>query len=143
MGPPREQPIGLLIARTAKDLNRAFDRALAEEGGSQPVWLILLSLKRRPDSTQRRLAEDVGVREATLTHHLNGMERAGLVTRRRDPANRRIHQVILTDEGEAAFLRLRGAATAFDRRLRADVPEEELANLRDLLGRLAANVTES
>ncbi|MCW2901408.1 MAG: MarR family transcriptional regulator [Streptosporangiaceae bacterium] len=142
MGPPHEQPIGLLIARAAKELNRAFERALAEQGGSQPMWLILLSLKRRPDSTQRLLAEDVGIREATLTHHLNGMERAGLVTRRRDPANRRVHQVGLTEEGEAAFHRMRTAAMAFDRRLRSGVPDDRLADLRTVLQELTGNVGE-
>jgi MarR family transcriptional regulator for hemolysin len=133
----------LLIARTAKELSRAFERSLAEAGGSQPAWLIMTSLKRNPDSTQRRLAEDLGIREATLTHHLNGMERAGLLTRRRDPGNRRVHQVTLTDEGEAAFLRLRGAAMAFDRRLRSGIPDEDLSGLAEVLHRLAANVTGS
>ena len=139
MSPPFVQPIGLLVARTAKELNRAFEQALAAADGSLPVWLILLSLKRSPGSTQRELAADVGIREATLTHHLNGMERTGLVTRRRDPANRRVHQVALTDAGEAAFHRLREAATAFDRRLRAGIPDERLAQLSEVLHQLADN----
>jgi MarR family transcriptional regulator for hemolysin len=35
----------------------------------------------------------VGVREATLTHHLNAMDTRGLITRTRDTANRRIHVI--------------------------------------------------
>lgn len=132
--------MGLYIARAAKELSRAFEDALAEAGGSQPVWLILLSLKTKPDSTQRQIAERVGIREATLTHHLNGMEKSGLVTRRRDPANRRIHQLALTGEGEAAFHRLRAAAAAFDERLRKDIPQAQLDGLRKVLGRLVDNV---
>ena len=139
MGPPRVQPLGLLIARIAKDLGRAFDAALAEQGGSQPVWLVLMSLKIRPDSTQRQIADNLGLREATLTHHLSGMERAGLITRRRDPANRRVHQVTLTDAGEELFHRLRRAAAAFDERLRAGIPEERIADLRETLEQLAGN----
>jgi MarR family transcriptional regulator for hemolysin len=139
MSPPSVQPIGLLVARTAKELNRAFEQTLAAADGSLPVWLILLSLKRSPGSTQRELASDVGIREATLTHHLNGMERTGLVTRRRDPANRRVHQVALTDAGEAAFHRLRDAAGAFDRRLRAGIADERLAELSEVLHQLADN----
>jgi len=68
------------------------------------------------------------------------METSGLLTRRRDQTNRRIHVVELTDAGEAAFLRLRDAAVAFDQRLRRDIPAEQLAGLDDLLTRLAANV---
>jgi MarR family transcriptional regulator for hemolysin len=63
-----------------------------------------------------------------------------LLTRRRDPANRRVHVVELTDDGEAAFLRLREAAVAFDRQIRDGVSDEELAGLREILGRLEANV---
>jgi MarR family transcriptional regulator for hemolysin len=85
------------------------------------------------------LAEAVGIQGATLTHHLNTMESAGLVTRRRDPANRRLHLVELTPAGDALFLRLRDAATAFDRRLRAGLSDSELVQLGALLTRLRDN----
>jgi MarR family transcriptional regulator for hemolysin len=101
---------------------------------------VLLNLKIRPAANQRELAEAVGIREATLTHHLNAMERDGLLTRRRDETNRRVHIVELTDAGEAAFLRLREAAVAFDRRLRRGISAEQLAGLEEVLGRLVANV---
>jgi MarR family transcriptional regulator for hemolysin len=133
-------PIGLNLARAARVVSRAFDAALGEAGGSLPMWLVLLNLKIGRAANQRRLAEAVGVTEATLTHHLNAMEAAGLVTRRRDPDNRRVHVVELTDAGEAAFLRLREAATAFDRRLRRGLSADEISTLEDVLNRLAANV---
>src|ERR1700737_4792305 len=98
MGPPTTEPIGLQVSRTAKVLSRAFDDALVEVGGSLPVWLILVSLKAQRHCMQRQLAEAVGIEGPTLTHHLNRMEAAGLVTRRRDSENRRIHRVELTDE---------------------------------------------
>jgi MarR family transcriptional regulator for hemolysin len=136
---PAQLPIGLQLSRTAKAASRAFDDALAQAGGSVPVWLVLISLKSQRLRNQRELAEAVGIREATLTHHLNAMDGQGLITRRRDPANRRVHLVELTDAGEAAFLRLRGAATAFDQRLRAGLSKAEIAQLALLLDRLAAN----
>src|SRR3989440_5942724 len=120
---PTGPPIGVELNRTAKVCARAFDDAMATAGGSQPVWLILISLKSRRLASQRELAEAVGIQGATLTHHLDAMESAGLVTRRRDPANRRLHLVELTPAGEALFLRLRDAATAFDQRLRAGLSE--------------------
>ena len=137
---PARTPIGLELARAARTVSRAFDDALAGAGGSLPVWLVLLNLKTRQVSSQRELAEAVGVREATLTHHLNAMDSQGLVTRARDPANRRIHVVQLTPAGEAAFIRMAEAATAFDRRLRDGLSDTELDGLATVLGRLAANV---
>ena len=140
MSPPVPPPVGLRLARTAKTLSRAFDDALAKAGGSLPVWLVLISLKSQQLGNQRALAEAVGIREATLTHHLNAMDAQGLITRRRDPANRRVHLVELTEAGEAVFGRLRGAALEFDRRLRDGISSEDVAVLNDLLGRLEHNV---
>ena len=137
---PVRPPIGLHLSRTARSVSRAFDNALAQAGGSVPVWLVLISLKSQQVRNQRELAEAVGIREATLTHHLNAMDEQGLITRRRDPANRRVHLVELTEAGEATFQRLRGAATAFDQRLRAGLSGDEVSQLEALLGRLAANV---
>jgi len=137
---PARTPIGLELARSARTVSRAFDDALSEAGGSLPVWLVLLNLKTRQLSSQRDLAEAVGVREATLTHHLNAMDTQGLITRTRDPANRRVHVVELTPAGEAAFVRLAEAATAFDRRLRDGVTDTDLDGLTALLTRLATNV---
>jgi MarR family transcriptional regulator for hemolysin len=132
-------PIGLRLNQVARTVGRAFDDALDEAGGSLPTWLILLNLKIRKPANQRELAEAVGVREATLTHHLNALDARGLITRTRDAANRRIHVVELTDAGEATFTRLQQAAVAFDARLRAGLADADLDQLGDLLGRLAAN----
>jgi MarR family transcriptional regulator for hemolysin len=105
------------------------------------MWLVLLSLKSRPTANQRELAAAVGIQDATLTHHLNGMEADGLLTRRRDPANRRVHLVELTEAGDAAFRRLRTVAQHYDTRLRTGFSDSELETLRGLLGKLRDNVT--
>jgi MarR family transcriptional regulator for hemolysin len=136
---PARTPIGLQLAQAARTVSRSFDDALAGAGGSLPVWLVLLSLKTRSLASQRELAEAVGIREATLTHHLTAMESAGLVSRRRDAANRRIQVVELTPAGEDAFERLRAVAMAFDRDLRRGVSAAEIDAFGEVLGRLAAN----
>jgi len=137
---PDRQPVGMHLARVARETGRAFDAALAEAGGSLPVWLVLISLKSRQLANQRALADAVGIQEATLTHHLNAMESAGLLTRRRDPANRRVHVVELTPAGDELFLKLRTAATTFDERLRAGLSAAELERFEAVLDRLRDNV---
>ncbi|PKW14099.1 MarR family winged helix-turn-helix transcriptional regulator [Saccharopolyspora spinosa] len=138
---PAHQPLGLNLTQTAKAISRAFDDALAAAGGSAPVWLVLLSLKTRPVSNQRELAEAVGIQGATLTHHLNAMESDGLLSRRRDPSNRRVHLVELTDEGEAMFHRLRKAAAAFDQRLHGALTDADVSRFERTLAQLRENVS--
>jgi MarR family transcriptional regulator for hemolysin len=91
---------------------------------------------------QRDVAEAVGVEAATLSHHLNRMEAAGLVTRQRDPDNRRVHQVALTPSGEATFRALVPHVATFDEQLRAGFNDDELAQLRGFLDRLRANAAQ-
>jgi MarR family transcriptional regulator for hemolysin len=138
--PPRGEPVGLALTRTSRAVSRAFDARLAEAGGTLPVWLVLLNLTTREVANQRELAEAVGIQGATLTHHLNGMESAGLLTRRRDPTNRRVHVVELTEAGKALFHRLRDAAVEHDQRLRAGFSDDDLARLTELLVRMRGNV---
>lgn len=137
---PFRTPIGLRLSQAARVVERAFDDALAEAGGTLPAWLILLNLKIGKPGNQRELAEAVGIREATLTHHLNGMDERGLITRTREPGNRRVQVVRLTERGEAAFRRLREAAIAFNATLQAGLTDADLDQLEALLSKLSANV---
>ena len=140
MPEPFPLPIGLRLNQSARAVGRAFDEALAEAGGTLPEWLILLNLKIRQPGTQSKLAEHIGITQATLTHHLNAMEAHGLVARTRDAANRRVQVVTLTEKGTALFITMAAAATAFDAKLRAGLAETDLATLETLLIRLTANV---
>jgi MarR family transcriptional regulator for hemolysin len=140
--PPR-QPIGLMLSQVSRVVSRAFDERLAEAGGSLPIWLVLLALKTRPTRSQADLAAAVGIRGATLSHHLDGMESAGLLTRRRDPGNRRLHLVELTPAGTDLFHRLRAAAVAHDGQLRTGLSDDDVTRLADLLDRLRRNVAET
>lgn len=132
-------PIGLRLAEVARDVGRAFDDALASEGGSRPVWMVLLAVKSGAAASQQQIADHIGIRGATLTHHLSGMEERGLVVRTREPGDRRTQVVRLTDEGESLFVALAGAAQEFDRRLRRGLSTGEVAQLDALLQRLHAN----
>lgn len=139
---PSRTPLGLQLAQTARTVSRAFDEALTQAGGSLPTWLVLLNLKIDQTASQRELAHAVGIREPTLSHHLNGMEADGLVQRRRDPANRRVHIIELTPAGELTFTRLRRTAMAFDQRLRGGLSETELNQVALALHHLADNVSD-
>jgi MarR family transcriptional regulator for hemolysin len=138
-GPHDKQPIGRLLWDTAQAVGRAFDEHLRAVGGSKSIWLILLTLKTHPMANQRQLAAAVGIQGPTLTHHLSAMESDGLLTRQRDPHNRRVHQVKLTPAGEEAFLRVKDAAVNFDTKLSAGIPEAQLDQFRATLAQLRAN----
>ena len=136
-------PLGLLLANTSKAVGRAFNKALAERGGSIPIWLILNALKGERRRTQLELANAVGIEGPTLTRHLDGMEQAGLVRRQRDTVDRRAIQVELTRAGHTLHGRLLKAVIGFNQQLRAGLSGEDVEWLRRLLGQLQDNVGET
>jgi MarR family transcriptional regulator for hemolysin len=132
-----DESLSLLIGRIAKELSRAFDDVLVAAGGSTPTWQVLRALSTGDHRTQADLAAAIGVRQPTLTHHLDALERTGLVAREREAGNRRVQRVTVTESGEQLFLRLRRAAASFDGRLRAGLDDGEVVQLRRLLAQLA------
>jgi MarR family transcriptional regulator for hemolysin len=113
---------------------------MAEAGGSASTWQVLLLVRTQSWGTQSELAEELGLTGATVTHHLNALERKGLVRRWREDSNRRVQRVELTEEGVELFDRLRAVANRHDKLLRSQLSEDEVKQLGELLGRLAAGV---
>jgi MarR family transcriptional regulator for hemolysin len=137
---PVPAPIGLRLARASRAVTQAFDRAMAQAGGSVSTWQVLLLVRSANWDTQSELAEELGITGATLTHHLNALERKGLVRRWREDNNRRVQRVELTDEGVELFDRLREVARRHDRLLRSQLSDDEVEQLGALLERLEAGV---
>jgi MarR family transcriptional regulator, transcriptional regulator for hemolysin len=129
-------PLGLRLARTARAVTQAFERALADAGGSAAAWQVLLLVRSGRWGNQARMAEAMGITGATLTHHLNALEAQGLVRRWREPDNRRVQRTALTPAGEELFERLREVAMRHDERLRSQLTEAEAETLAAMLDRL-------
>jgi MarR family transcriptional regulator for hemolysin len=106
------------------------------------TWQVLLLVRAQSWDTQSELAEQLGITSATLTHHLNALERRGLIRRWREDSNRRVQRAELTDEGIALFDRLREVALAHDERLRSKLSESDLQQLGKLLDRLTAGLSQ-
>src|SRR4051812_10416688 len=140
MRKPTEEPIGRVLTTTAKAVTRAFNAELREAGGSQSDWLILLALKQQRRRAQQEIAVAVGIEGPTLTHHLDAMEKAGLIERSRDREDRRAMRVELSDSGDKLFMQLAKAAIEFDQRLREGVSDKDLEVVRRVFERMRANV---
>ncbi|HEY7136917.1 MAG TPA: MarR family transcriptional regulator [Acidimicrobiia bacterium] len=133
------QVVGRALAFTGKIVSGRFVETLARCGGSLPAWSVLLSLALSGPISQRELAGRIHVEGATVTYHLDRLEAAGLVTRQRDPGDRRVWRAELTDAGRETFRRMKHGALAFETALRAGLDDAELAHFFDVLERLTKN----
>ncbi|NIP13460.1 MAG: MarR family transcriptional regulator [Pseudomonadales bacterium] len=80
--------------------HRAFDRLLQQHlrqhGLTNGYWYVLRVLWEREGMTQRELARAAHLTESSAVIMLDGMQRAGFLTRRKDPEDGRRQRVFLT-----------------------------------------------
>ena len=124
-------PIGFLVVRIAEAVDRAFESALAEVGISQRQLRVLVLVDRAPGLSQRTLARLLEIDAGNLVAVLDALERVGLLTRARDPNDRRKRLVTLTPEGADVLGRARRATGAIDEGIVAPLPPSERDAYRD------------
>jgi len=107
-------PLGFLLVRIAEDIDRRFVAALAALGLRPRELRTLVLVDRHPGLSQRELARRLGVDPGNLVALLDGMDRDGLITRRRDRGDRRRRTLRLTAKGERALARANRATAAVE-----------------------------
>jgi MarR family transcriptional regulator for hemolysin len=136
------EPAGRHVVFTGKAVQEAFAAALADAGGSLATWVVLSALSDVGIVSQAVLASHVHLEGATITHHVDRLEAAGLVQRQLDPTDRRVRRLELTSAGEELHARLLAAAREFERRLTTGLSERDLAALHRILARIQANLSD-
>lgn len=131
----------LLLAR---ELRREMHELMAGEqwavhAGFRPPCLgVLAVVEQLQPVCQRAISDHLGLDASDVVGVLDVLEAAAMVERRRDPADRRRHAVVLTESGESAarhFAVLRARATE---RVLAGLDPAERRQLVELLNRATA-----
>ncbi len=126
----------MLVARLADDRLSAPLR----ERGLERGWFDLLAALRRAgrpyELNPKALMEAVMLSSGGMTKRLDTMERAGLIERRPDPADRRGTLVRLTVAGKRAIDRAVDLHIANEDRLLASLGQDDVRSLDDLLRKL-------
>jgi DNA-binding MarR family transcriptional regulator len=99
---------------------------------------VLRFLARNPGSTQRELAEAIGMPPSRLVAMADELERRGLVRRVRDEQDRRSHRITLTAGGKTQLAIIARAAQEHKNELLTALSAEEQDQLAELLHRIAA-----
>ena len=134
--------LGRQLYRTYRAMRDRLEEALRVAGSSVPQWVVLKSVGDEPELSQRELAGRVLVTGSTLTHHLDRLERDGLIVRVRDLDDRRIVRISLTERGKHRRTELETVVAANDARLRGLISERDAVTLRRLLERVERGLAE-
>lgn len=99
----------LELAMAMVDLLEVTSRPLVGHGLSPARWRLLIALRFQSDESGAsigELAAHLDVKEPTVTATVDRAQKDGLVERRRDPADRRVVRVVLTERGNTTLREL-------------------------------------
>ncbi len=127
------------LLQTGRELQGEFDQFLANHGLSQGRFLTLVVMHRTPDTPANpsELAAKVGVKPASMTTLLDGLEREGLVERVPHPTDRRKVNVRLASTGKTWLDKILPGYYAHIASLTANLSADE----HEILERLLAKVS--
>src|SRR5262245_57494439 len=121
-------------------MREAFEATLHAAGGSLGTWVVLSALSEVGGMSQAALAAYVRLEGATITHHVDRLEKAGLVRRDLDPGDRRVRRLALTEAGTELHGRLLEAVIALQKQVLAGLDAAERETIRHALDTIQANL---
>ena len=130
---------GVLFAQLGRTAKRWFGAALAPLELKPPQVGALHQLRGGPMS-QQALGDALDIDASNLVAILNDLEDKGLVTRRRDPDDRRRHIVEITGAGVERLADVGIVVAEVEERLMAALDDEQRAQLHELLTTIAASL---
>lgn len=137
-----QEGCGLLLTRLARAANRSLAVALDDLGLRAVQFGVLHRLAEGGPAAQGDLASGLRVHASNLVRVLDEMEAEGLVSRERDPGDRRRQLVVLTAAGAAVLRRAEAIAMQTELELLAPLTPAERRQLRGLLDRMATHACE-
>ncbi len=134
----------LTLMRVAGDGMMALDQFLAGHDLTQRRFFVLILLFRNPDGLAvSRLAGGTGVSCPTMTGVVEGLLKAGHVTRDPDPSDRRAFVVRITEQGKQVLNGVLPGHYSRVRTIMSHLDEDERSDLKRLLGKVREGLRKS
>lgn len=126
----------VLCGRVARLLDPVRLRAWEERGITFPQLRILFRVRLNPEIDLRSLADGLEISPSAASQQVDKLVERGLVLRSEDPQDRRRLRLTLTQQGEEAAGEYSRAAIDYSTRVVSMLSEDDLRDLRRLLGTL-------
>lgn len=139
--PPVPEVIGtgFLLSALGAHSAMSFARRIEPLGLTPPQVGLLRAVAFGPGRSQQSIADEFGLPPSRVVGFVDDLEAAGLVERRRDERDRRVHRLYLTSDGTKAMRRLAELGRSAEEELLGSLSPRDRQTLRDLLERLVAD----
>ncbi|WP_371780917.1 MarR family winged helix-turn-helix transcriptional regulator [Streptosporangium subroseum] len=134
----RPRGTAFLLAQVGAHASARFAERISELGVVPADVGLLRMVAVQPGRSQQSLAEELGVVPSRVVALVDGLERKGLIERRRNVRDRRNHALHLTAEGTRVMSEMRTLGSAHEAEICAALDNTQRAQLAELLGAIAA-----
>ena len=135
-----ENSIGYLARVVFRSFSRLLEQGTLTQDVSAGQWRFLRQLWRQDGITQRELSERVGMREPTTVVALKGLEKAGLITRKKTTDDRRKTFIHLTPHAKKLELILAPMNAEIHEIATKGMTDDEVEVLQGLMRRVIDNL---
>ena len=129
--------VGFLLAELGHHAATLFAEQMATIKLTPQQAGVLRAIAAMPGCSQHALSAQLGVLPGRLVAYVDDLEERGYVERRRNPDDRRLHALYLTEAGKKLLRKLSGLMRGQERRLTAGLDPQECGTLRNLLTAVA------
>jgi DNA-binding MarR family transcriptional regulator len=142
-----QRGIGYLMNRVRMDLLAAIDREMAADEHlsnmemSSAQFIIIAALSMGTAKSASDLCKGISYDAGAMTRMLDRLEEKGLLRRSRDPGDRRLVNLELTDKGNAALPRMREVSMRVLNRFLQGFTKAEARQLEGFLTRMLENAS--
>ncbi|GAA1838925.1 MarR family transcriptional regulator [Pseudonocardia ailaonensis] len=134
-----EADLGWALGKVMRAHLRTAQEVVAGLPGGPRGYQVLVEAANGGPGNQLALAQKLGVDRTVMTYLLDELEKAELVRRQPDPADRRARQIVITDAGRGRLCDLERRLRAAEEALLSPLDAAEQGQLRALLAKLATD----
>jgi DNA-binding MarR family transcriptional regulator len=137
---PLDDYVPYLLNRAGARIAKSFAEEMRALGTSLQAWRVLAALRDRDNQRVSELSAHTSIEISTLSRVLDGMQKQGLVARRRTAGDGRVVTLHVTAAGRRLTDRIIPIAERYERIAISGLSAAEAATLRRLLRRLYVNM---
>jgi DNA-binding MarR family transcriptional regulator len=129
--------VAFLLAQLGSHAAMLFAEQMASVDLAPPHAGILRAIASGPGRSQQALSAQLGLLPSRIVTYVDELEDRGYVERRRNPDDRRLHALYLTESGKKLMQKISELVRQHERRMTAGLDAEQRSTLRELLAGLA------
>ncbi|MCG8502709.1 MAG: MarR family transcriptional regulator [Firmicutes bacterium] len=133
--------VSYIATNAVKKVADAFNKKLMALGITRVQWTALFYLGKYKSISQFELAEKMNIKTSTMARLIDRMEREGYVIRAKEPADRRVTKLVLTDKGRDLREKLIPEGERFSKLVSRDISDEEIRIFISVLNKMVENST--